>query len=54
VKKEVEEALRNVELTCATARLSREEHLILARNINLLREKCADKPKKKGSKDGND
>ena len=54
MKKELEEALRNVELTCANARLSREEHLILARNIDLLRKRCEDKPVKKGIKDGND
>ena len=60
MKPEIEEALKNVEITCANARLNRDEHLILARNIQLLRETCEDKPekeqdsKKKGSKDGTD
>ena len=60
MKKEIEEALKNVEITCANAMLTREQHLILARNIQLLRATCEDKPekeqvsKKKGSKDGTD
>jgi len=52
MKKEYEEALRNIEVTVANVPLTRDQHLILARNIDLLRKKCEDKPKKK-VKDGN-
>lgn len=63
MKKELEEALGNVELTCARARLTRDEHITLSRNIQLLAKTIEEKskplvkekpPKKKDKKDGDD
>lgn len=51
MKKELEEALGNVELTCARAHLTRDEHVILSKNIRLIAETIEEKvPKKKDKK----
>ena len=47
MKKELEEALRNVELTCARAQLTRDEHVILSRNIQLLAKTLDELPDEK-------
>ena len=47
MKQELEEALRNIDITCARASLVREEHMILARNIQLIKDSLEAKSKKK-------
>ncbi len=54
MKKELEEALRNVEITCARAQLTRDEHVILSRNIQLLVNTLKEKPKVKEKKNASD
>lgn len=57
MKAEIENALKNVDLICANARLSRNEHAELARNIKLIHDELVaaeinQKPLKKGSENG--
>lgn len=48
MKKELEEALRNINVICENARLSRNEHIVLSNNLELIRNTIieAEKPKK--------
>ena len=54
MKAELEEALKNISTVCTNAKLTMNEHIVLAQNIELLRKTIETKPdKKKGGKDGN-
>ena len=54
MKKEIDEALRNINVICENARMTRQEHIVLANNLELIRNTIieAEKPKEK-KKDGN-
>ena len=49
--KELEEALRNIEGLCASVKLTRDEHLLIARNINMIKEALSNKKDKKNASD---